>query len=329
MAKISIIVPVYNVEKYLDECLKSVVGQTFQDIEIICINDGSTDDSKKILDTYAAVDNRIKVLNQPNCGLAAARFAGILVATGDYLMFVDSDDSIDEATCYTLMEMMTKYRVDILGYSYKTFPNGQNKPYSMKTDVVLTPRQLLCSTRKPQSSNDLCFVWRYLISRHVITENKINFNKKVRIGEDMIFIMEVFSKAKSVYLTNYAPYNYRTNNQNSLMHEMKYNPYLEESFSIMYDTKKRLIKENSWDDITPFSLNLAEYTIKQYFRIFLRNYRAKGKSVEQSIRDVLKLPMIQDALNVIGYRNVYSNWKEYALFLCMKFQMVSVLKRYY
>ena len=77
MAKISIIVPVYNVEKYLDECLKSVVGQTFQDIEIICINDGSTDDSKKILDTYAAVDNRIKVLNQPNCGLAAARFAGI------------------------------------------------------------------------------------------------------------------------------------------------------------------------------------------------------------------------------------------------------------
>lgn len=329
MPKLSIIVPIYNVAVYLEQCLVSIIQQTFSDIEIICVNDGSTDGSKRILDNYAALDNRIKVLDQSNQGVAAARSVGMMAATGNYLLFVDSDDFIEPEACSHLLDKMVQTGVDVLGYSYKTFPNGQCKSYSMKVEEMMTPRQLLSSTSKPQSSNDLCFVWRYIISRELVQRYNIDFNRDVRIGEDMIFIMEVFSKAQSVYLTNYAPYNYRTDNQHSLMHESKYNPYLEESFSIMYDTKKRLIKENSWDDATPFSFDLAEYTIKQYFQIFLRNCRAKGESVEQSIHDVLKMPMIQDSLNVIGFRNVYSNWKEYALYLCMKFQLVSVLKRYY
>ena len=91
MPKISVIIPVYNVEKYLAECLTSVVNQTFKDIEIICVNDGSTDNSPKILKEFAQKDSRIKIINQENQGLSAARNTGLDVATGEYVSFIDSD----------------------------------------------------------------------------------------------------------------------------------------------------------------------------------------------------------------------------------------------
>ena len=98
MPKISVIIPVYNVEPYLRECLDSVVNQTFRDIEIICINDGSTDDSPSILEEYAAKDNRIAVLHQANAGLSSARNKGLDNAKGEYILFIDSDDSINLST---------------------------------------------------------------------------------------------------------------------------------------------------------------------------------------------------------------------------------------
>ena len=96
---ISIIVPVYNVEKYLAECLDSLINQTYQYIEIICVNDGSVDNSKSILEEYASKDYRIKIINQNNQGLSAARNPGMREASGKYIMFVDSDDWIDLCTC--------------------------------------------------------------------------------------------------------------------------------------------------------------------------------------------------------------------------------------
>ena len=95
MVKISIIVPVYNVEKYLPECLESLIHQTLKDIEIICINDGSTDNSLSILKDYAKKDSRIRIINKENWGISAARNSGINTAMGDFLSFIDSDDWID------------------------------------------------------------------------------------------------------------------------------------------------------------------------------------------------------------------------------------------
>ena len=95
MPKVSIIVPVYNVEKYLSKCLDSIVNQTLKDIEIICINDGSVDNSQSVLEAYAKKDTRIKVINQENLGLSCARNKGIDIAQGEYIGFVDSDDWID------------------------------------------------------------------------------------------------------------------------------------------------------------------------------------------------------------------------------------------
>ena len=113
MSKVSVIVPVYNTEKYLEKCLNSLINQTLHDIEVICVNDGSTDNSLNILNQYAQKDNRIKIINQENKMQGAARNAGTQIAAGEYIGFVDSDDWIDLDYFEKLYNAATKYNLDI------------------------------------------------------------------------------------------------------------------------------------------------------------------------------------------------------------------------
>ena len=113
MSKISIIIPMYNAEKYIARCLESVINQSFNDIEIIIVNDGSTDKSLEICRKYAEVDERIVILNKENNGVSVARNQGMNVATGEYVMFVDSDDWIDESMCQDLYKRISECNADI------------------------------------------------------------------------------------------------------------------------------------------------------------------------------------------------------------------------
>lgn len=109
--RVSIIVPVYNVAPYLRQCMDSLINQTYRNIEIICVNDGATDESGAILAEYAAKDSTIKVISQKNAGLSAARNVGFSFATGDYVMYVDSDDWIDLETCETAVAIAVKHNL--------------------------------------------------------------------------------------------------------------------------------------------------------------------------------------------------------------------------
>lgn len=121
---ISIIVPVYNVEKYLPQCLESLINQTYANIEIICVNDGSTDNSLEILDKYAKRDSRIIVINQKNSGVSVARNAALKIISGKYLMFVDGDDWIELNNCETAYNLIEKYNADVVMWSYiREYPN--------------------------------------------------------------------------------------------------------------------------------------------------------------------------------------------------------------
>ena len=113
MPAVSIIVPVYNVEKYLRECLESIINQTFQDIEIICVNDGSTDNSRKILTEYAQTDSRIKITDKENGGLSSARNAGLKIAQGEFISFIDSDDWVDKTMIEKLYNNIRALNTDI------------------------------------------------------------------------------------------------------------------------------------------------------------------------------------------------------------------------
>ena len=112
MKKVSVIVPVYNVEKYLSRCLESLINQSLKDIEIICINDGSTDNSLQILKQFAYKDNRIKIINQTNSGQSVARNKGLAIASGKYIGFVDSDDWIDNDYYEKMFETIERTNSD-------------------------------------------------------------------------------------------------------------------------------------------------------------------------------------------------------------------------
>ena len=119
LPEISVIIPVYNVEKYLRSCLDSVFNQTFADYEVICVNDGSTDTSLKILQAYQKKDSRMRVISQDNQGLSAARNAGVAAACGTYVYFLDSDDSIHPQTLACLYDLITKHEADMVVHQHK------------------------------------------------------------------------------------------------------------------------------------------------------------------------------------------------------------------
>ncbi len=130
--KVSVIIPVYNVEKYLRQCLDSVINQTLKDIEIICVNDGSTDNSLKILEEYASKDNRIKIINKENGGLSSARNAGLAASEGKYIHFLDSDDYIDSKCYEKLYNKIVKFDADFCQFGFN-YVNNDGKILN-KTD---------------------------------------------------------------------------------------------------------------------------------------------------------------------------------------------------
>ena len=166
---VSIIIPVYNVAGYLDECLASLVVQSYRDIEIICVNDGSTDGSDAILKQWAERDSRIKLLSQSNKGLSAARNAALDVALGEYVAFVDADDRVEKEMFPHLMERVSKYDLDAVGCCYKTFPDGNRSRFSFRTGEVLDFPAMLGSSKRYQSSNDLCLCWRYIFRKEILS----------------------------------------------------------------------------------------------------------------------------------------------------------------
>ena len=140
MELVSVIVPVYNMEQYLEKCIDSIINQTYKNLEIILIDDGSEDSSGQICDRYAARDKRIKVIHQENHGLAASRNIGISVSSGEFIMFVDSDDYIDAETVQLLYEQSKKYCADIsiCGFKY-TDKNGKiwdSEPVTINEGIV-------------------------------------------------------------------------------------------------------------------------------------------------------------------------------------------------
>ncbi len=128
MAKVSVIIPVYNTEKYLKECLDSVINQTFNDIEIICINDGSTDGSLNILTEYATIDSRIIVITQENKGVSEARNNGMEKAGGEYIMFLDSDDYLYKQACEIAYNSATSNNADVGIFGHYILKGKRLKP---------------------------------------------------------------------------------------------------------------------------------------------------------------------------------------------------------
>lgn len=204
--KVSVIVPVYNVKEYLRQCLDSVVSQTLKDVEIILVNDGSTDGSDKICIEYAKKDNRIKVVNQQNAGLAAARQAGLDVAQGEYIGFVDSDDYLEPTMYQELYEKAKEFNVDIVFCN--VYRNEDKKEQIYFTpgyydreglEKVIFPRLLASFDQNKNESTLRWCNWLRIYKKSLIDENNIRFDKRFRRCQDLPFTFECTIHSKSYY----------------------------------------------------------------------------------------------------------------------------------
>ncbi len=204
MAFFSVIIPVYNVENYLSKCLDSVTCQTFADIEIICVNDGSTDESLSILEKYAQNDKRIRVINKENHGVSAARNDGISVANGEFIMFLDADDMYLPQTCEYVYEKIKQDNPDIVCFGH--------------SNNVKLVEKLAKRADKAKLGNIIAnqvFIWNKAFRKSFLTENSISFPIGVKTAEDIVFCCRCyFCKPKYSYIPK-SLYLYTTKRENS------------------------------------------------------------------------------------------------------------------
>lgn len=216
--KISVIVPVYNVEQYLEQCLDSIVNQTYLELEIILVNDGSTDQSAKICRRFASQDHRIKIINQINGGVSSARNSGIREATGDYISFVDSDDWLGNETYKKMIEVAkNNQNIGVIMCDFVNVKNNVSEKISAnirrgfynKMDIVKEVYPTLLVTedlgRLPIVSACTC-----LFKKELLVHNEIKFDVSLRYAEDYLFMADVMVHANSFYyLKGLFLYNYR------------------------------------------------------------------------------------------------------------------------
>ena len=223
MARISVIVPVYKVEKYLRRCVDSILAQQHKDLEVILVDDGSPDGCGAICDNYAAEDSRIRVVHQQNGGLSAARNTGLSMATGDYIAFVDSDDYVEPAMYGELLRLARAHNASVVyanyykewadGTLHKVIPFQQERVFSGREQVDRYMLDLVGTP--PDEKKDSLYgssVWKGLYDGCLIRENGLLFlSERVYVSEDTLFNIDVLEKASTVAVSPRYYYHYCEN----------------------------------------------------------------------------------------------------------------------
>lgn len=319
---ISIIIPVYNTEPYLKKCLDSILCQSYANVEIICIDDESTDNSWKILQEYALKDVRFNIFQKKNEGASAARNYGLKKATGDYLMFVDSDDWIDKETCERAVNAIKEYNADVVMWSYIRELSGESRPklifdqnrifegQEVKKKLHRRMYGILGEELKnPENADALCTVWGKLYRRDIIEKNQIQFFDIRKIGtyEDGLFNLEVFRHVdKAVFIDQYL-YHYRRDNDTSIT--SKYDKNMKDKRNVLFDYLEQSIKEECLSDEYVQALNnrivlsLIDLGINEMNCPDSCNERITG------IRNIILSERYQSAISTFAYEYLPIHWK--------------------
>lgn len=241
MKKVTIIVPVYNVEKYLRESLDSAINQTYKNIEILVIDDGSKDSSGLICDEYAQKDNRIKVFHQENAGLSGARNTGLKHATGDYIMFLDSDDTFEKKACEALVEYIEETNADYVIGNYTNMDEDGtiwDKPVFDKNKYEKFKLSITDYENSFYIMNS--GVWNKIFRKSFLDEIGVLFEERLP-AEDAIFTTFCFIKSKNVYYLPEVVYDYRLRYSDSISTNCSKNYFMgiNKAYRIIYNNFKK------------------------------------------------------------------------------------------
>lgn len=217
---VSIVIPIYNGEKYIETCMESMLGQSYENIEIIMVNDGSKDSSSEICDKYAAGDARVKVIHQENKGLSGARNAGIAKATGEYVIFFDVDDTVDKDVIKDNIKLATDNNADVVMFCfwYYNVDTGELKPNPMDRVFVGDAREYFYDYLIPTMDTEVFNApWNKMIKKSVLEDNNLHFDSRYPIYEDIIFASELFNVVNKIVVNNKMYYKYFVRSSGSLI----------------------------------------------------------------------------------------------------------------
>lgn len=310
MKKISIIVPIYNVEKYLKECLDSLINQTYSNLEIILVDDGSTDNCPTICNEYAKMDTRIKVIHKKNAGLSEARNSGMEISTGEYIAFVDSDDYVRKDMYEKMMISINEKKADIVMSGFSRIDDNKNiidfllpldkNFYSDKE--ILEGILLPMIGSLPKDTLDVKIemsVWKCLYSNEIIKKHQLRFiSERKYISEDIIFHLEYFKYVNRLAIVNEALYVYRLNNTSLTK---KYNPNRFEKEKILYLEINNRITEINIEQEKKEEAYLREkrsflMRTRNCIKAEIKNKTLKDKKKRERIKMILEDNVVREVL---------------------------------
>lgn len=276
--QISVIVPVYNVEKYLTQCIESILSQTYQEFELLLIDDGSEDNSGSICDHYSNIDSRVHVFHKENGGVSSARNMGIEHAKGEWVCFVDSDDWIDKDTFEYITGLWKG--ADFLQFGYRR-TGGTASEYSYVPSKVLRySTSVYCTKRIYHSA-----ICGYLLKLNIIKKYKISFPNHIKYGEDQAFILKTLICSSEIVILDRHFYNYK-DREGSAMHASESISMGKDHLLVIEDLL--LFIEHNRINLPPLYLSLFRTFVMSFFWISVRS--------------------IKSVFDIVNIKRIYSNF---------------------
>lgn len=323
---ISIIIPVYNVESYLKKCLDSIINQTYKNIEIIIVNDGSTDKSLQICKEYRENDSRIKLISHSNIGISQSRNIGIQNANGKYLMFVDSDDWIDYETCQNAIQKIEEYNSDLILFSYiKEYESSSESKYILpkqnhytRDNIYTLQRRLVGlfedELQNPEHADSLVTVWGKLYKTNIIKENKLYFEDTKNIGtaEDMLFNLHYFKYINTAFYIHKSYYHYRKNNIVSFTTAYKYELY--KQWQNLFSKISEFLDANAFD--SSFKIAYNNRVSMSVIGLGLNELNSTKNlfSKANSIKKIINAPNYRKSICTLKLKYFPLHWKLFFFF---------------
>lgn len=349
MAEVSVIVPVYNAEKWLARCIRSLTEQTFADIEILLVDDGATDGSPGICDRSAAADGRIRVIHKKNAGVSAARNDGLRAAEGEYVIFCDADDWMEPDAIEVLRRAAKETDADIaVGDIYTVRKNEKiyNRffahpfTFRMREEMDGLVRadlfQAYCPDPPRTPTIGYGGPWNKLVRRSFLLENDIFFAENLRgIFDDIFYTANIYEKAGAVVYVQVPVYDYVMNTSSITR---SYRPDTlavnREIFRTFGKFVKTYAPDGGWDSaFAAMIIRRAEEAMRLYF--FNTNHKASGAEVRRELRGMMREKPYRWALRHVEMRVLTSSQKELACLMrmgspegiCLLYQLKILLKK--
>lgn len=278
---ISVIIPVYNIEKYIEECIDSLTRQTYTYLDIILVDDGSTDQSGNICDVYATKDKRIRSFHKRNGGLSDARNYGLTYVKGAYVSFVDGDDYLDEDMYEYLIQLMDDNKADISACGYKKIYKDHSEGFNENKIMLMTSEEALYMILADHSHYQLQnAVWNKLYKKDLLRNITFPVGKNY---EDIMFTVEVFNRAPKVVYGTSTKYNYRIEREGSIMNDGFGARKITDELPLLYE--RILFFKNK-------NISLLRIVVSQYFECIMNDYwyitQKKSKALYQYREELIK-----------------------------------------